>query len=147
MHHKGFDRPDYINEIINCDKYLGSLLKTLKDTGYYDDAAICIVSDHGNYRAQNMYDLEPFFQDKGFIQYIPKKGTGDFDAEIGSIGFFNFPGDNWHYHPTIKQMQNFKPSGIGSKKLNLFEVLWKIPGVKLIKKPFVSGLKERKDNE
>jgi len=132
MHHKGFDHPDYINEIINCDKYLGSLLKTLKDTGYYDDAAICIVSDHGNYRAQNMYDLEPFFQEKGFIQYIPKKGTGDFDAEFGSIGFFNFPGDNWHHHPTIKQMQNFKPSGIGSKKLNLFEVLWKIPGVKLM---------------
>ncbi len=132
MHHKGFDHPDYINEVLSCDEYIGSLLSTLKDTGYYEDTAICIISDHGNYKAQNMYDLEPFFQKKGLIPYIPKKEVGDFDAAFGSIGFFNFRGDTWHHHPTIKQMRNFEPSGIGSKKLDLFETLWEIPGVKLM---------------
>lgn len=132
MHNKGFDHPDYIKEIVSCDAYLGSLIKSLKDTGYYDDTAICIVSDHGNFKAQNMFDLEPFFHEKGLIQYDPKNGRGDFDATIGSVGFFNFRGDNWHQHPTIEQMRKFRPSGVGSKQLNLFEMLWKIPGVKFM---------------
>lgn len=134
MHHKGFDHPDYINEVLACDVYLGSLIQSLKDIGNYDDTAICITSDHGNYKAKIMSDIEPFFQQKGLIQYQPKKGIGDFDAEFGSVGFFNFKGKTWHHHPTIKQLQNFKPSGTGKgiKSLNLFEMLWKVPGVKLM---------------
>jgi len=37
----------------NRDKYLGSLMTTLKTTGYYDDTAIDIITDHGNYKAKN----------------------------------------------------------------------------------------------
>ena len=132
MHDKGFNHPDYINEILNCDKYIGSLIKTLKDKGYYDDTAICIISDHGNYKAEKLYDLEPFLSDLGLIPYNPKKKYGDFDAEMGSVGFFNFPGDSWHHHPTVEQMLSFQTSGTGKKRINLFEVLWKIPGVKLM---------------
>jgi hypothetical protein len=132
MHHKGFDHPEYINEVLSCDEYIGSLISTLRDTGYYEDTAICIISDHGNFKAQKMYNLESFFQQKGLIPYVPNKVVGDFDATFGSVGFFNFHGDTWHHHPTNEQMRNFKPSGIGSKKLDLFETLWEIPGVKLM---------------
>jgi len=130
MHKRGFNSKKYINEVLSCDKYLGSLIKTLKNTGHYDDTAICIVSDHGNYAAPNMYDLEPFFQSKKLTQYDPKKGIGDFDAQIGSVGFFNFPGNTWHNHPTIEQLKKFTPIKASSSAINLFELLWEIPETK-----------------
>ena len=130
MHHKGFDHPEYIKEVIDCDRYIGSLIKTLKNTGYYDSTAIGIISDHGNYKSEKMYDIEPFFKECGFTQYLPKNGTGDFDCNMGGLGFFNFPGDNWYHHPTIEQLKKFVPKGVGSKELNVFDTLWKIPGVK-----------------
>ena len=132
MHHKGFDHPEYINELVKCDKYIGSLIKTLRNTGYFDSTAIGIISDHGNYKAEKMYDIEPFFEAKGLIQYIPRKGTGDFDATIGGVGFFNFRGKDWFHHPTFNQLKEFEPSGPGGGNLDLFEMLWKIPGVKLM---------------
>jgi len=132
MHELGFDHPEYRNLIIQCDDYIGSLIKTLKQTGHYEDTAICISSDHGNYKAEKLYDLEPFFQKKGLIPYNPKTGIGDFDSNFAGVGFFNFHGDTWHHHPTIKQMKNFKTSGVGSPTLNLFKTLWEISGVKLM---------------
>jgi hypothetical protein len=130
VHQKGFEHPDYINLIIECDKYLGSVMNTLKKTGYYDSTAIGIISDHGNHKAKKVFDLEPFFQQKGLIPYSPEKGIGDFDCNAGSLGFFNFPGDTWHHHPTIQKMHKFKVSGMGKQDLNLFDTLWEIPGVK-----------------
>ena len=130
MHNKGFDHPEYIKEVTDCDRYIGSLIKTLKNTGYYDSTAIAIISDHGNYKAKKTYDIASFFKDRGFIQYLPKKGTGDFDCAMGGLGFFNFPGDNWYHHPTIEQLKKFVPNGVGSKELNVFDTLWNIPGVK-----------------
>jgi len=130
MHELGFDHPNYINLVVECDRYLGSLMNTLKTTGYYDDTAIAIITDHGNYKAKKIFDLEPFFQQKGLIPYVPEIGTGDFDCNFGSVGFFNFPGETWQHHPTIKQMERFKTSGNGKQEINLFETLWEIPGVK-----------------
>jgi len=132
MHHRGFDHSDYINEILKFEKSLGRIIKTLKETGYYDSTAIGIISNHGNFKAEKVFDLEPFFLQKGLIQYVPRKGTGDFDCNFGSVGFFNFRGESWHHHPSIKQMQKFKPRGIGKQNLNLFEMLWEIPGVKFM---------------
>jgi len=132
MHALGFDHPEYRNLIIRCDDYIGSLIKTLKQTGYYEDTAICITSDHGNYKAEKSYDLESFFHQKGLIPYNPKTGLGDFDSNFAGVGFFNFHGTTWHHHPTITQMKNFKTSGEGNTILNLFKTLWEIPGVKLM---------------
>ena len=55
-----------------------------------------------------MYDIAPFFSDLGLIPYVPKKKLGDFDAVMGSVGFFNFPGESWHHHPTAEQMLDFQ---------------------------------------
>ena len=130
MHNKGFGHPEYIKEVIDCDRYIGSLIKTLKNTGYYDSTAIAIISDHGNYKSEKMYDIAPFFEENGLTQYLPKNGTGDFDCHMGGLGFFYFPGDNWYHHPTIEQLKKFAPEGVNSKELNVFDTLWKIPGVK-----------------
>lgn len=132
MHERGFDHPDYINLVLDCDRFIGSLIKTLKDTGFYDGTAIAITADHGNYKAQKIFDLEPFFHQKGLKPYNPTKGSGDFDANLGGVGFFNFKGDTWYHHPTLNQMKNYKTSGEGTSKLDLFEILWEIPGVKLM---------------
>ncbi|MHA2288840.1 MAG: alkaline phosphatase family protein [Promethearchaeota archaeon] len=132
MHNKGFDHPEYINELIKCDRSIGDLIKTLKSTGNYESTAIGIISDHGNYKADKIYDIAPYFEEKGLIQYNARKGTGDFDATIGCVGFFNFRGEDWFQHPTNSQLKEFVASGSGNKKLNLFETLWKIPGVKLL---------------
>jgi len=132
MHDFGFNNINYINQIIDCDKYIGSLMNTLKKEGFSDSTAIAITTDHGNFEAKKVVDLEQFFQQKGLIPYIPKKGTGDFDCNFGSVGFFNFPGETWHHHPTNQEMQKYKASGIGKNNLNLFEVLWEIPGVKFM---------------
>ena len=132
MHNKGFDHLEYINEIIKFDKSIGNLVETLKNTGYFESTAIGIISDHGNYKAEKLYDLAPYFDERGLTQYNPRKGTGDFDATIGSVGFFNFRGEDWFHHPTYKQLREFTTSGPSSQKLNLFETLWNIPGVKLM---------------
>jgi len=130
MHDKGYDHFEYINEIIKIDEYIGNLIKLLKKLGLTNDTAIAVITDHGNYKSQIVYDIEPFFHKLGLRQYDPKTGEGDFDANIGGIGFFNFRGDTWHHHPGNEQMRNFKTSGINSNDINLFEELWKIPGVK-----------------
>jgi hypothetical protein len=130
MHAKGFDHPDFRNLIIECDKYIGSLVVTLKETGYYDETAIGIITDHGNYKAKNVVDLEPFFDRLGMVPYNPENGRGDFDVNFGSIGFFNFPGETWYHHPTITQLENLHTSGPKKNQLNIFNELWKIPGAK-----------------
>ncbi|MHA1877827.1 MAG: alkaline phosphatase family protein [Promethearchaeota archaeon] len=130
MHLMGFDHEDYINELLKCDAGIGNIIKTLKETGYHDSTAIGILSDHGNYKAKQLYNLEPYFNEIGLMQYNPKKGTGDFDAVLGSVGFFNFHGMDWHHHPTIEEMKKYKLSTTGKKDINLIDTLWKIPGAK-----------------
>ena len=130
MHAKGFDHPDYNNLIIECDNYVGSLVDTLKSIGFYNDTAIGIITDHGNYKAKKVVDLEPFFSNQGMVPYSPETGKGDFDANIGSVGFFNFPGETWFHHPSNKQLEKFKLITTGKQDLNIFETLWKVPKVK-----------------
>ncbi|MEJ2248337.1 MAG: alkaline phosphatase family protein [Candidatus Lokiarchaeota archaeon] len=131
MHELGFNNQKYIKEIINADKAIGNLISTLKDLGYYDSTAIALISDHGNYRAKEMYDLEPFFEKHNLIPYNPKKG-GDFDAAFGSLGRFNFHGDTWFHHPTLNQLKNYELKNKQGKKVNIFKILWQIPKVKFM---------------
>lgn len=135
MHEYGFDSQKYIKECLRCDQYVEKLVRTLKETGHYDDTAIAIITDHGNYKAKENIDLEPFFFDNGLFPYKPKKKLGDFDATFGSIGFFNFRGENWHHHPTRDMLEHFKPSAPGFSELNVFEMLWGIPGVEMMYYP------------
>ena len=128
-HKKGSSHPDYINELVELDKNIGNLTENLRKISLLENTAIGIISDHGNYVAKKTYDLEPYFNELGLMQYNPRKGIGDFDATMGSVGFFNFRGSTWHEHPNLKQLESFKPSTIGKKEINLLEELWRIPDV------------------
>jgi hypothetical protein len=142
LHERGFNDSRYIQEIINADIAIGKLISTLKSLNYYESTAIAIISDHGNYEAKNLYDLEPFFENIGMIPYNPKEG-GDFDAAIGSVGRFNFRGETWFHHPTINQLENYQLTKKHGKKVNLFEILWKIPKTKYMFYPDDSNTSER----
>lgn len=135
MHNYGYDHPKYIAGCLRCDEYVGRLLDTLEATGHLADTAVCITTDHGNYRADRVHDLEPFFAARGLIPYDPKTGRGDFDAAFGSVGFFNFRGRTWHHHPKRDELQAFKPSAQGKGTLDVLEALWAVPGVQLMFHP------------
>ncbi len=131
LHEYGSESNLYLQSLRDLDSKIGDLIngkgkrKGLKELGYYNDTAIIITSDHGNYEAKKWIDIASYFNEIGLIPFIPKKQEGNFDATMGSIGFFNLRGDSWLEHPTIEQMCNYGPN-----KVDLFKALFNIPGTK-----------------
>ena len=131
LHEYGPESELYLQSLHDLDLKIGDLMngkgkrKGLKELGYYDDTAILVTSDHGNYTAKEWVDIASYFTEIGLTPLIPKKQEGNFDATIGSIGFFNLRGDTWIDHPTIEQMKKYGP-----KQVDLFQALFKIPGIK-----------------
>jgi len=135
MHLFGFDSRIYLLNLINIDKLLGILINELDKMGYLNDTALAITSDHGNYKADKIGNLKPFFQQNSLKDYHPrKKPKGNLDvAEFGGVGFFYFKGSNnnsqryrWNY-PTIKNLESYGP-----KKINLLEKLFRLEDVNLM---------------
>ena len=124
----------YLNVIQDIDSKIGELIngqgkrKGLKELGYWDDTAIVLTSDHGNYTAKQWVDIAPYFNKIGLIPLIPKKQDGNFDATMGSLGFFTLRGDTWLERPTSAQMQNYGPNHVDL----INKVLLSIPGVKYL---------------
>lgn len=134
LHNHGSDSDRYFQSLHDIDSKIGDLIngkgnrKGLKELGYLDDTVIILTSDHGNYTAKNWVDIAPYFDQVGLIPLIPKKKQdGNFDATMGSLGFFTLRGDTWLERPTIEQMRHYGPQHI-----DLFEVLLKIPGAKFL---------------
>ncbi|MBD3227837.1 MAG: hypothetical protein GF329_06585 [Candidatus Lokiarchaeota archaeon] len=132
FHKLGNKSKEYIDNLIDIDKNLGDLIdgtnkfKGLKELGYFDDTVFIIGSDHGNYKAKKHIYLEPYFENNGLIPIKLKKREGNFDGAIDSLGQFYFLGED-DQRPTINQLKNYGPS-----KINIFEVLMNIEGMKLI---------------
>ncbi len=133
MHAQGYDSDLYMQELINCDKYIGELVQGLKRLGYLDSTAIAVVSDHGNHKAEKARNLDSWLQACQFKPYNPKTQQGDHDIAFGSVGFFNFRGTTWHEHPTNDQMEHYSP-----QKINLYEAAFKIKDVELLYYPLDS---------
>ncbi len=135
MHKFGFDSYIYKLNLLHIDKVIGVLINNLKRMGYLEDTAIAITSDHGNYKADKVGNLNNFFRLKGLINYHPlKKPRGNMDiAYYSGVGFFYFKGNNnsnvrncWN-RPTLKELKIF-----GSEKVNLLVELLKINGSRLM---------------
>lgn len=133
MHLYGFDSNIYKRNLFHIDMVLGLFLKELKTLGVLDNTAIAITSDHGNYSADKIGNLNNFFERNGLTHYHHRKNLeGNLDvAEFTGVGLFNFksPISNnrgW-YHPSNKELENFGP-----KKVNLFSELFKIEGSELM---------------
>jgi len=130
MHLYGHDSEAYELNLIHIDKCIGMLINELDKMGYLKDTAIAISSDHGNYKAGLVGNLNSFFQKNCLSHYHPRKNpNGNMNiAEFGSVGFFNFKSyknnlaQSWT-HPVKSELEKYGP-----KKLNLFEELFKIKG-------------------
>lgn len=134
MHVFGYDSEIYELNLRHIDKIIGLLIEELDKAGYLDDTAIAITSDHGNYKANKIGNMNLFLKRKGLTQYHPRKNIkGNMDlAEFGGLGFFNFKSNNPHSkkvwkHPTLEKLKVYGP-----KKVNLFQELFKIDGTELM---------------
>jgi hypothetical protein len=131
MHMYGFDSYLYKLNLLHIDKVIGILIDKLDELGYLDETAIAITSDHGNYKADKIGNLNHFFNQNKLGNYHPVKNIeGNMDlAYYAGVGFFYFKGFNntinknsWT-RPTLKELENYGPKGI-----NLLEKLLKING-------------------
>ncbi|MHA1324812.1 MAG: alkaline phosphatase family protein [Candidatus Helarchaeota archaeon] len=133
LHNHGANSEFYLHSLVDLDKNIGYLIngkgrrKGLKALGLYHDTAFIVTSDHGNYQAKKSMDIAPFFNKIGLQPLIPGKQEGNFDATLGSVGFFNLRGATWREHPSIDQMRHYGP-----KRIDLFKALFQIPGTKYL---------------
>lgn len=135
MHKFGFDSFIYKLNLLHIDKVIGVIINNLKKLGYLDDTAIAITSDHGNYKSNELGNLNYFFKQNSLTNYHPLKNSrGNMDlAYYAGVGFFYFKGINninfkngWG-RPTINELKHYGP-----KRKNLFEELFKINGTRLM---------------
>ncbi len=135
MHKYGFDSYLYKLNLLHIDKVIGVLIDYLERSGYLDETAIAITSDHGNYKVNKIGNLNPFFKENSLINYHPLKSIrGNMDlAYYAGVGFFYFKGMNipdnkngWA-RPNIKELENYGPN-----RMNLFEKLFNIRGSHLM---------------
>jgi predicted AlkP superfamily pyrophosphatase or phosphodiesterase len=59
-HAKGENSVQYNNSLIECDKWLGNIIKKLKDLGIYDKTAIYVTADHGFDEGKTTHDNAPY---------------------------------------------------------------------------------------
>jgi hypothetical protein len=135
FHFYGSDSQIYKLNILHIDKVLGVLINRLKRMGYYDDTAIAITSDHGNYNADKYSEINDFFKKNMLTHYRPRRNLkGNMNiSKYDGVGFFNFKSNkisniknNWS-RPDVKEMEAFGPS-----KVNLLTQLFKIKGSHLM---------------
>ena len=135
MHYFGYQSQIYKLNLMQIDKVIGILIDELNKLGYLEETAIAIASDHGNYEALCVSNLNSFFEQFGLHNYHPrKKPKGNLNlAEFGGVGFFNFKSQkhvskkySW-LHPTIEEIEKYGP-----KRINLIDVLFKINGSRLM---------------
>jgi len=131
MHKFGFDSHIYKLNLLHIDKVIGVLIDNLKEMGYLEDTAIAITSDHGNYKANQIGNLNNFLKQNGLTNYHPRRNRkGNMDlAYYSGVGFFYFKGrnhsivNNGWIRPNLEELRNYGP-----KRINLLEELFKISG-------------------
>ncbi|HUY00179.1 MAG TPA: alkaline phosphatase family protein [Candidatus Deferrimicrobium sp.] len=134
LHNYGSNSEIYLQNLKDIDQKIGELIhgtgkrKGLKELGCLEDTAFILTSDHGNFTAKKWVDIAPYFDQIGLIPLIPKKQDGNFDATMGSLGFFNLRGATWQERPTIAQMQDYGPRHVDL----IHNALLNIPGVRYL---------------
>ncbi len=135
LHLFGSDSWIYKLNLLHIDKVIGLLINELDKLGYLSDTVIAITSDHGNYKADRLGNLQSFLNRNKLIQYHPrKKKRGNFDlAKYDGVGFFYFKGTNnsdkkyqWS-PPTLMDLESYGPN-----KINLLNQLFKIDASQLM---------------
>ncbi|MBY9006905.1 MAG: alkaline phosphatase family protein [Candidatus Lokiarchaeota archaeon] len=135
LHKFGSDDKRYKLNLLHIDAVLGRLITELDNLGFLDETAIAITSDHGNYGAKRVGDLNNTLRALKLKHYHPRRKVhGNINiSEFGGVGFFYFKGKInacnskiWNY-PTLSELENY-----GLKRINLTDELFKIDGVELL---------------
>ncbi len=135
LHLYGSDSQIYKLNLLYIDKAIGLLIDNLEELGYLDQTAIAITSDHGNYSANRLGNINNFLNRSALTQYDKRKyRKGNINiAKYDGIGFFYFNDINkadskysW-IRPKLNQLKKFGP-----KSLNLLRELFKIEGSHLM---------------
>ena len=135
LHLHGFDSQIYKLNLLHIDKVLGFLFDSLEKIGYLDDTAIVITSDHGNYKANRVGNLQDFLHRNKLMHYHHRKNRkrNVNITKFDGVGFFNFKGtnissnkSNWA-HPNLQELENYGP-----RRINLFKELFKIKGSRIM---------------
>jgi predicted AlkP superfamily pyrophosphatase or phosphodiesterase len=135
MHHFGFDSSIYKSNLLHIDKVLGLLFEKIHKMGYMEETAIAITSDHGNYKAKKVGNLNSFLYRNNLSNYnFRKNQKGNiYIADFGGVGFLYFKGSKnyrnnyaWNF-PIVKDFESY-----GSKQINLLKNLFNIEGTHLM---------------
>ncbi len=135
LHKFGSDDKRYKLNLLHIDSVIGRLIDELEKMGFLNETAIAITSDHGNYKANKVGELNHIVKNLGLNHYHPRKNIkGNINiSEFGGVGFFNFKGKNnsnfnhsWT-HPSLSKLENYGP-----KNINLLNKLFKIDGTRLM---------------
>ncbi len=131
MHAFGYDSQLYKLNLFHIDKVMGILIDELDKMGYLDETAIAITSDHGNYLANKVGDLNSIYIKNELKPYDPGKNyKGNFNlSEFGGVGFFYFRGSKNSFRnnkyqwtrPSLRELENFGPNRVNLLK-NLFKI-------------------------
>ncbi|TXT61513.1 MAG: Type I phosphodiesterase / nucleotide pyrophosphatase [Promethearchaeota archaeon] len=142
MHKFGSESLLYKINLMQIDRLMGLLISGLKELGYLDDTAIALTSDHGNYRAQGVGNLDLFYKHTRLSNYHPRKNQKGMMniSEFASLGFFYFNPKNMNLQNASKIKDDnpwFRPSlefleAFGTRKINVFNELFRIKSVKLL---------------
>ncbi|MFX0134862.1 MAG: alkaline phosphatase family protein [Candidatus Hodarchaeota archaeon] len=120
LHEYGSESDVYLKSLRKIDRYIGRIIKKLKENNYFDDTLFIITSDHGNYTANVQKDLS--LEKFGLIR------NKNCWFEFGAVGFFNFKEENdWRHRASYDRMTKYGPN-----KVNLFDTILKLDGVQHI---------------
>lgn len=73
--HYSAERSQIKDTLKRHDRRLGELIRTLKETGIYDETTVILLGDHSQLEAEYVVYPNKFFSEKGWLKYNTKKKT------------------------------------------------------------------------
>jgi len=121
LHHFGSQSKQYLRQLKKIDKDIGKIINELIERELFDKTLVIITSDHGNYSAEQVLNIEDYMLKKNLI-FIE-----DYYVDFGAVGSFYFKGKDWKQPLTVENLKNYNETN-----LNLLEYLLALPGVQYI---------------
>ena len=120
LHQYGSHSEKYLNILLKVDKRIGRLVRGLKKINFFDDVMIGIISDHGNYTADTVLDLQTQFNRLNLRPLDFERKKGDYLANIDGVGLFYFKGGNPNVNGGIENESGFSalPGGFRTDRGN-----------------------------
>ncbi len=119
LHMYGSNSEKYLKVLRDIDGAIGKIIDKMKSLGYGEDTAFIICTDHGNFTAERILDINEVLVKKGLKPYNFKKRKGDFFAINGVQANIHLHGDDWFERPTLEDMRDYNGKDMVELSLNL----------------------------